>query len=130
MSSYQGKEQTAGGYEAMVEDQEDKVVGQGQPSAGDKAKEKIASTARTLRDQGADKLSASATTLLRQGEQYLEGADLSPVRADVERMIKQYPIPALVAGVLVGYLLAHRGALKALAFGVGAGYLVSRTRPR
>ena len=126
----EAKERLAGGYETMVSDQEDKIVDQNQPSTGDRAKEKIASTARTLRDQGGEKIAASASTMLKQGENYLESADLGPVRSDIERMIRQYPIPALVAGILAGYLLAHRGALKALAFGLGIGYLVSRTRPR
>ncbi len=128
--SDQAKEATMGGYEAMIKDQEDRVVSDDTVSAGDRAKEKLASTARTLRDQGADKLAASASTILKQGESYLENADLSPVRNDIERMIRQYPLPALVAGALVGYLLAHRGTLKVLAFGLGVGYLVSRTRPR
>ena len=126
----EAKERLAGGYETMVSDQEDKIVDQNQPSTGDRAKEKIASTARTLREQGGEKIAASASTMLKQGENYLESADLGPVRSDIERMIRQYPIPALVAGILAGYLLAHRGALKALAFGLGVGYLVSRTRPR
>jgi hypothetical protein len=124
------KERTAGGYETMVNDKEDVVLDTGEQAGGTGAKEKIASTARTLRDQGADKLASSASTLLKQGERYLEGADLGPVRADVERLIRQYPIPALAAGVFAGYLMAHRGALKALGFGLGVGYLISRTRPR
>lgn len=124
------KEATTGGYEAMVKDQEDRVVDEGKGTAGDRAKEKIASTARTLRDQGADKIAASASTLLKQGESYLGNADLSPLRSDVERMIRQYPLPALVSGALLGYLLAHRGTLKVLAVGLGIGYMVSRTRPR
>lgn len=126
----ENKDRLAGGYETMMSDQEDKLVDQGQPSTGDRAKEKLASAARVLRDQGADKLGTTATNLLKQGESYLGNADLSPVRADIERLIRQYPIPAIVAGALAGYLLAHRGALKALAFGVGVGYLVSRTRPK
>lgn len=124
------KDRLSGGYETMVSSEEDVVLDMREQEGGAGAKEKIASTARTLRDQGADKIASSASALLKQGEQYLDKADLSPVRADVERMIKQYPLPSLVAGVLVGYLLAHRGALKALAFGLGVGYLVSRTRPR
>jgi hypothetical protein len=124
------KDRTTGGYETMVSDKEDVVLDTNKQSVGEGAKEKIASTARTLRDQGADRIASSASTLLKQGERYLEGADISPVRADVERMIRQYPIPALVAGVLAGYLMAHRGALKALGFGLAVGYLVSRTRPR
>jgi hypothetical protein len=114
----------------MVSDKEDVVIDSSKQSTGEAAKEKIASTARTIRDQGADRIASSASTLLKQGERYLEGADLSPVRTDVERIIRQYPLPALVAGVLAGYLMAHRGALKALGFGLAVGYLVSRTRPR
>jgi hypothetical protein len=125
----ESKDRTAGGYETMVSNKEDVVIDSGK-TGGEAAKEKIASTARTLRDQGAEKVASSATTLLKKGETYLEGADLGPVRADVERMIRQYPLPALVAGVLAGYLMAHRGALKALGFGLAVGYLVSRTRPR
>ena len=130
MSGHTSKEATTGGYEAMIKDQEDHIVSNDSASAGDRAKEKIASTARTIRDQGADKLASSATTLLKQGEAYLGNADLSPVRSDIERMIRQYPLPAIGAGALLGYLLAHRGTLKVLALGLGIGYLVSRTRPR
>jgi hypothetical protein len=126
----ESKDRMSGGYETMVSDKEDVVIDTGKQGMGGAAKEKLASTARTLREQGADKIASSATTLLKKGENYLEGADLSPVRADVERMIRQYPIPALVAGVFAGYLMAHRGALKALGFGLGVGYLISRTRPR
>jgi len=126
----EAKDRTVGGYESMVSDKEDVVINTDKQGMGDAAKEKIASTARTLRDQGADKIASSASTLLKKGEDYFESADMSPVRADVERMIRQYPIPALVAGVLAGYLMAHRGALKALGFGLAVGYLVSRTRPR
>src|SRR6476646_8823140 len=91
----EAKDRTAGGYETMVSNKEDVVIDTNKQGVGDAAKEKIASTARTLRDQGADKIASSATTLLKKGEDYLEGADMSPVRADIERMIKQYPIPAL-----------------------------------
>jgi len=129
MSSQTSKE-VIGGYEAMAKDQEDRVVDEGEQKVTDRAKEKIASTARTLRDQGADKIAASASTLMKQGENYLGNADLGPVRSDIEGMIRQYPLPALVTGALVGYLLAHRGTLKVLALGLGIGYAVSRARPR
>lgn len=126
----ENKDQLSGGYETMVTSEEDVVLDTRKQGDDAGAKEKIAGAARTLRNQGADKLAASASTLFKQGEQYLGNADLSPVRTDIERMIKQYPLPSLAMGVLAGYLLAHRGALKALAFGLGVGYLISRTRPR
>lgn len=74
--------------------------------------ERLTSVAQTIRDKApaegrvADVATATADALERGGE-YLQLADLNDVRADAERLIRQYPLQSLLVGVGIGYLLAR-----------------------
>lgn len=49
-----------------------------------------------------------AADALDRGGRYLEERDLSGVRADLERIIRRYPLQAVLAGAGLGLLFARR----------------------
>jgi ElaB/YqjD/DUF883 family membrane-anchored ribosome-binding protein len=74
--------------------------------------EKIADVAQTLREQApesgpvAQVASSAAQTMERAGS-YLQQQDLAAMRADVEQLIRQHPLEAVLIGVGVGYLIGR-----------------------
>lgn len=73
---------------------------------------KMTDVAQTIRDNAptsgpiANAAGTAADTLERAGS-YLKQQDLSEMRADVEGIIRRYPVQSLLVGMGVGYLLAR-----------------------
>ncbi|HEX9372653.1 MAG TPA: hypothetical protein VF897_16700 [Roseiflexaceae bacterium] len=74
--------------------------------------EKMTDVAQTIREKApssgpvANAADTAADTLQRAGT-YLQQQDLDDMRADLENIIRQYPIQSLLVGFGVGYLLAR-----------------------
>src|SRR5919204_747318 len=74
--------------------------------------EKMTDVAQTIRQKApmsgpvADAADTAAQTLERAGT-YLREQDLSDMRADLEGLIRRYPVQALLIGVGIGYLLGR-----------------------
>jgi ElaB/YqjD/DUF883 family membrane-anchored ribosome-binding protein len=74
--------------------------------------EKMSDAAQTLRERApatgpmANVADTAADTLDRAGT-YLQQQDLADMRADLEGMIRRYPVQSLLIGFGVGYLLAR-----------------------
>jgi hypothetical protein len=89
------------------------------PAAGDKADGAVSSVgsgmqslAGAIRDKGPSGgiLGGAASGVagaLDSGGQYLEQHGLSGVAGDVTNLIRQHPVPALLLGVGLGYVLAR-----------------------
>jgi len=73
---------------------------------------KMTDVAQTIRDNApasgpiANAAGTAADTLEQAGT-YLKEQDLSDMRADVEGLIRRYPVQSLLVGLGVGYLLAR-----------------------
>ena len=73
---------------------------------------KMTEAAQTLRQRApssgpmADAADKAAETLDRAGS-YLQRQDLNDMRADLEGVIRRYPIESLLVGLGIGYLLAR-----------------------
>jgi len=81
-------------------------------SAMTTAGEQMGSLAQTVREKAPSDgpisdVAQSAATALERGGSYLEQADVSAVRGDLEMMIRKHPIEALLIGVGLGMLLAR-----------------------
>ena len=74
--------------------------------------EKMTGVAQAIREKAptsgpvANVADTAADTLQRAGT-YLQQQDLSDMRADLENIIREYPIQSLLVGFGVGYLLAR-----------------------
>jgi hypothetical protein len=73
--------------------------------------EQFSTLAQTVREKApegkaGDVANMAANALDRSGE-YLQTADLQMVRSDLERVIRDHPIEALLVGAGIGYLLAR-----------------------
>lgn len=65
---------------------------------------------RQLAPEGqAAALAASAADLLERGGGYLQSADTSTIVADVEYIVRRYPLQALAVGFGLGLVLGRRG---------------------
>jgi ElaB/YqjD/DUF883 family membrane-anchored ribosome-binding protein len=73
--------------------------------------EQMSNLAQTVREKApegkAGEVATKAADALERGGEYLQTADLQVVRGDLERVIREHPIEALLVGVGVGYLLAR-----------------------
>jgi len=73
---------------------------------------KITDVAQTIRDNAPSSgpianAAGTAADTLEQAGTYLKEQDLSDMRADVEGLIRRYPVQSLLVGLGVGYLLAR-----------------------
>lgn len=89
-----------------------RAAGQAADSATARAGEGVEAMGRTVREYGPDSgmLGTATETVasgLERGGQYLEEQGLSGIAGDLTEMIKRNPIPALLLGVGVGFLLAR-----------------------
>lgn len=88
-----------------------------QMQAGDKANEALNATgqqmtnlAQTVLDKAPPQLSDAAVTAadaLERGGNYLQEADVESIRADLEGMVRRYPMQSLLLALGVGYLFAR-----------------------
>jgi vacuolar-type H+-ATPase subunit H len=73
--------------------------------------EQMSTLAQTVREKApegkAGEVAYKAADALERGGEYLQTADLQMVRSDLERIIRDHPIEALLVGVGVGYLVAR-----------------------
>jgi vacuolar-type H+-ATPase subunit H len=73
--------------------------------------EQMSTLAQTVRENApegkAGEVASKAAAALDRGGEYLQTADLQMVRGDLERVIRDHPIEALLVGVGVGYLVAR-----------------------
>ena len=74
--------------------------------------EKMTDVAQTIRDNAPTSgpianAAGTAADTLEQAGSYLKEQDLSEMRADVEGIIRRYPVQSLLVGLGVGYLLAR-----------------------
>lgn len=70
--------------------------------------ERLASTVREKAPEGAlGDVATTAADALEKSGRYLQQADLQQVRSDLERMIRDHPIEALLIGFGAGFLLAR-----------------------
>jgi vacuolar-type H+-ATPase subunit H len=73
--------------------------------------EQMSTLAQTVRENApegkAGEVASKAADALDRGGEYLQTADLQMVRGDLERVIREHPIEALLVGVGVGYLVAR-----------------------
>ena len=73
--------------------------------------EQMSTLAQTVREKApegkAGEVASKAADVLDRGGEYLQTADLQMVRGDLERVIREHPIEALLVGVGVGYLVAR-----------------------
>ena len=74
--------------------------------------EKMTTVAQTLRDNAPTSgpiATAAATTAdtLEQAGSYLKQQDLADMRADLEGIVRRYPMQSLLVGLGLGYLLAR-----------------------
>jgi hypothetical protein len=73
--------------------------------------EQFSTLAQTVRERApegrAGEVAAKAADALDRSGQYLQTADLQMVRSDLERVIREHPIEALLVGAGIGYLLAR-----------------------
>jgi len=67
-----------------------------------KAKEAMSSVGEM-----ASQASHTVAETLREGGKYIEEANLSGMAEDCTRMIRQYPVPAILIGVGVGFILGR-----------------------
>jgi ElaB/YqjD/DUF883 family membrane-anchored ribosome-binding protein len=77
-------------------------------SAGDQ----MSNLAQTVREKApvegrAGEIATNAADALDRGGRYLQQADPTMVRSDLERVIREHPIEAMLVGLGVGYLLAR-----------------------
>jgi len=73
--------------------------------------EQMSTLAQTVRENApegkAGQVASKAADALDRGGEYLQTADLQMVRGDLERVIREHPIEALLVGVGIGYLVAR-----------------------
>jgi ElaB/YqjD/DUF883 family membrane-anchored ribosome-binding protein len=73
--------------------------------------EQISTLAQTVREKApegkAGEVATKAADALERSGEYLQTADLQMVRSDLERVIREHPIEALLVGAGIGYLLAR-----------------------
>jgi len=74
--------------------------------------EKMTTAAQTLREKAPTSgpvanVAGTAADTLEQAGNYLQEQDLADMRADVEGLIRRYPVQSVLIGVGVGYLLAR-----------------------
>jgi uncharacterized protein YjbJ (UPF0337 family) len=87
-------------------------AGQTVDSATNKVGEGMQSLAHTVRDQGPSggmlgSATQSVASTLEQGGRYVQQEGLSGLADDLTTLIKNNPIPALLVGVGIGFLLAR-----------------------
>jgi methyl-accepting chemotaxis protein len=73
---------------------------------------KMTDVAQTIRDNAPSSgplanAAGTAADTLEQAGSYLKEQDLSDMRADLEGIIRRYPVQSLLVGLGVGYLLAR-----------------------
>jgi ElaB/YqjD/DUF883 family membrane-anchored ribosome-binding protein len=76
------------------------------------AGDQISNLAQTVREKApaegrAGEIATNAAEALERGGRYLQQADPTMVRGDLERVIREHPIEAMLVGLGVGYLLAR-----------------------
>lgn len=73
--------------------------------------ESMTNLAQTLRDKAPEgkvgDIATSAASALEHGGQYLQGADMATIRADLESVIRQRPVESIAVGVALGFVLAR-----------------------
>lgn len=73
--------------------------------------QQFTSLAQTVREKApegkAGEVATKAADALERSGEYLQTADLQMVRSDLERVIREHPIEALLVGVGIGYLVAR-----------------------
>lgn len=73
--------------------------------------ERMESLAQTVRDKAPEgkvgEMATSAANALERGGNYLQQADLTDVRGDLESFIRRRPVESLLVGLGVGFLLAR-----------------------
>lgn len=73
---------------------------------------RMADLAQTVREKAPQEgkpaeIAATAAEALERGGTYLNDADLTMVRSDLERVIREHPLEAMLVGLGIGYLLAR-----------------------
>jgi ElaB/YqjD/DUF883 family membrane-anchored ribosome-binding protein len=73
--------------------------------------EQFSTLAQTVREKApegkAGEVATMAADALERSGEYLQTADLQMVRSDLERVIRDHPIEALLVGAGIGYLVAR-----------------------
>jgi hypothetical protein len=100
-SSFAQKAGDAASFVGKKADEASSAVGSG-----------MKSLAGTIRDNAPDKgplgsASSAAANTLESGGRYLEEHGLSGIAGDIATMIKRNPIPAILVGIGLGYLVAR-----------------------
>ena len=100
-SSFAQKAGDAASFVGKKADEASSAVGSG-----------MKSLAGTIRDNAPDKgplgsASSAAASTLESGGRYLEEHGLSGIAGDITSMIKRNPIPAILVGIGLGYLVAR-----------------------
>lgn len=72
----------------------------------------MSTLAQTVREKApvegrAGEIASNAADALDRGGRYLQQADPQMIRSDLEQMIRQHPVEAMLVGLGVGYLLAR-----------------------
>lgn len=74
--------------------------------------EQMTNLAQTVRAKAphegrAGEIATNTAEALERGGQYLKDADLQVVRSDLERIIREHPVEAMLVGLGLGYMLAR-----------------------